>query len=310
MDTLFICVTGVLAACSGGGFGSVLPSINGSTHRATWSTSTPPPTVFVASDNGQSVEGYNQQTGALTEDIALGQGEPGGLAVDGRGNLYVALWYPCCSVNVYPPGSTNPSSTLTYEGASPFGVAISSQGQVAVGDQNTGTIYFYKSGATKPFKSVSSSSVTSAGYDCYDSNGNLFFVATSPSFSESVVAEIAAGGKSVKILRITNLKSPSGIEVDGTNHLLVLDASVFTIYHYPLPNPGAPSGSTIRGGNLKTPMDFALTSSEKAVWVTDYRNNEIAEYSYPKGGWPKKWIRSYGFYNNPNAVAVYPAPKL
>ncbi len=296
--TRFVCAAALLAACSPN---ALQPQDDVATRAtASWVNAKNLPTVYVSSPGGATVTGFDQKTGEITEQISFNTASPYGLAVDKAGNLYVAL-ASANSIYIFPPGSTKPSLELRYEGKFPWGVSVSQRGEVAVADYDSGSIYFYKKGATTPFNTVSSSSVGSALFDCYDSRGNLYFSASSPS-GAPVVAQIVGGGKgnSVTILGITDLLSAEGIEVSSGNQLLVLDSKAQVLYQYPLPNPTTPSGS-IALRNADYPYDFALARSEKTFWDVNYDDWTASLYAYPKGGPPKRWIRSGDF---PVAVAV------
>jgi DNA-binding beta-propeller fold protein YncE len=307
-------VAALLTACSVSTLQRLDPSIASSTsananhgarHRS-WINTRHPTTVFFSVAGTGAVFGYDAKTGTQTEELSnFGGLSPYGLATDKVGNLYVAAANQDSqsSVMVFPPGSTNPSLTLTFPGNFPWGVAVSSLGEVAATDYFGDSVYFYKKGATTPFNAVTSSDIQREGFICYDAAGNAYFSATDAS-GAYVVAEIVGGGKgnSVSILSLTNKPYVQGVGADDNNHLLVLDGKAYVIYQYSLPKPTSPVG-TIPLGNAINPQGFALTKSDKTFWEADYDDVTVSKYSYPAGGWPKQFIRSPG-----SAVGVAVSP--
>jgi DNA-binding beta-propeller fold protein YncE len=117
--------------------------------------------LFVADFGALQVFEIPAGTTTVTALNLQGIVEPIGVAVDqSTGDLWVTDGQGA-KVNVYPPGSTSPSQTIT--GFSfPYAISIQSKGKplkglrsVAVSDINTKVVYAFKPGKTSPYATLS-----------------------------------------------------------------------------------------------------------------------------------------------------------
>ncbi len=276
----------LLAGCSGS-LSQGTPSGAVSVHRTlgrSWVDTSDRPAIFVSSPNASTVYGYSQKTGRETEEIS-GLAGPGQLATDVGGNLYVSTSADS-QVLVFLEGSTKPSLTLTGAGPSPVGLAVSRKGEVAVvssPDGGAGNVVFYEKGAKKPFSTIPTGGLVPL-FDVYDSKGNLWL--DSAQNGAWALAEVVGGGRGRQLVQFRvspNLSEPSGVAVDGADHILVADGETLSVYQYQLPNPSQPTATILLTGAMH-PVGIALTKSEASIYDADDYANAAQRFAYPAGG--------------------------
>ena len=217
------------------------------------------------------------------------------LNVDRFHNLY-AVEFVAGKVVVFPHGATQPSRTLSVEpsGSYPNSVAISHEGEVAVGQFQTNGINFYHRDATMPFKIVKPpASFGSAGFCAYDAQGNLYVIGSAASHA-SHIGEIVGGGKGNAITDLgvnTGITNAKGIQVDRNGDVAVVgDSGTLNVY--------APASNTLLStAQLNDPPNggpnpnggFSMLKSGDDLYVAsailNQKNEGLAlEYAYPTGG--------------------------
>jgi hypothetical protein len=217
------------------------------------------------------------------------------LNVDRFHNLY-AVEFVAGKVVVFPRGATQPSRTLSVEpgGSFPNAVAISHEGEVAVGQFQTNGINFYHRGATMPFKIVAApATFGSAGFCAYDAHGNLYVIGSAASHA-SHIGEIVGGGRGNTVTDLginTGITNAKGIQVDKDGNVAVLgDSGTLNVY--------APASNTLLStASLNDPPNggpnpnggFSMLKSGDDLYVAsgvlNQQNEGLAlEYAYPAGG--------------------------
>ena len=209
--------------------------------------------------------------------ITDGIDQPEGLAVDTKGNLYVAN-LGSNTVTVYGPRKTTPSLTLKVPDP-PLDVAVGSNGYVYVGD-TAGGVDVYPPGATSSSRRLTNSSLAVVAGVAVSSSNDVYAAGSSgnSSYATSAVVEFAKAKGSGKNLGLAGLYGRlPGVIVTG-NDLIVTGFDAGEILTYPLGHT-SPS-STI---SVDSPVRPALTKAEHKIFVpsTGYGNTSV--YDYPSG---------------------------
>lgn len=95
-----------------------------------------------------------------------------GLFVDRYRNLYLTNWLSN-TVEMYPPGSLNPSRVYTNSLDRPLYAVVNHQGNLYVGNGTGGTVIEYLAGSTTPRRVAQSDGTEADGMD-FDRRGNLY----------------------------------------------------------------------------------------------------------------------------------------
>jgi hypothetical protein len=174
----FICVLGFLSAgVSVSAAGARSPRGGASQHRGGWMApdANPKHAWLYVADGQVAVTIYdldrigNPQIGSITQGLST----PGGVGIDGNGNVYVAN-ETGGNVTVYAPGATSPSSTLVAPGA-PEAVAFDSDDDVWVAVRGTNPgIAEYLPGETTPAQYITSNLVQIPSELAFDATGTLY----------------------------------------------------------------------------------------------------------------------------------------
>jgi hypothetical protein len=212
--------------------------------------------LYVADAVNEVVKVFNRGSTSPFE-VLNAHGYPYGEAVDNSGNVYVAVQATPGSnqgfVAIYPPGATEPTSTLidSSRGFSPVNVALDAQDNVFVSfdaKQNTapGSIDEFKAGTTTP-TNLGITLTNGIGWLAIDQNGNLIVPdgkkvrvyppgSNKPSFS-------FGGGKKLAPVSVALNQAGDRIYVGeyGANPPIVNSARVYTY-------PGARLVDTITNG--------------------------------------------------------------
>ena len=160
------------------------------------------------------------------------------LALDGSGNLYVANAGGCPpdnTVNVYAPGQTSPSRTITLPSTEckPFALLLDDRGDLYVITQtygpykgypgHYGSIYEYSPGATSPSRTIPDKDTPTAM--ALDSAENLYVV-DSGNLKNGGDAGVSVyvPGKTTPKRRIKGLRGALDGAVDASGNLYVADS--------------------------------------------------------------------------------------
>lgn len=267
--------------------------------------------VFVSDSLHNVVNGYDQATGTLLIHLT-GFDIPQGLASDGHGNIYVAD-SGNQRVLVFAPRQTKPFRTLDDLGWSPTGVAVSDAGEVAVTNNVAvqgpggygyypGSVTFFKKDEKRIYRWLDGAQFAYPYFCAYDHAGNLYLDAVSLA-AKTTVGEIVGGarGKMFEPVEMSGVHFPGGVQVDGSNELLVLDQYRSTIHRYSL--DAGHSDGTVQLAGAGDPVSFALTSDDAEFYAADARQAAIEQYAYPAGGNPTQEIPVGGM---PTGIAVTP----
>ncbi|MFI5351554.1 MAG: choice-of-anchor D domain-containing protein [Candidatus Binatales bacterium] len=234
---------------------------------------------------------------ATLEGMNTGISVPGGVVVDGTGNLYVSnVGHECddavcdSSVIVYPAGSTgNSAPSATISGPKTQlefsrGIALDGAGNIYVANVGSvvingglGTVTVYPAGSNgnvAPSATIGGSftGLNGAFGIAVDASGNIYVanaysntVTVYPAGSNGNVAPSATIGGSN-----TGLSEPYGIAVDAKGNIYATNYGRGTVTVYPAGSNGnATPSATISGSNTGlSPVAIALDGSGN-IYVTD-----------------------------------------
>jgi len=268
------------------------------------------PLIFDSNPFGGAVDIFPQ---AGTNQKMIGQitglSKPQGLATDPNANLYVAN-PGSANVLVYaPPYTKPPILTLNDSGHSPYGVAISPLGVVAVTDLN-GSVSFYPKHATKACATVSDRNFPTIYYDAFDHYGNLYIDGAQNvivnSSQDTVVGEITGGCQAKKIALLLKPESSyaipgGGVQIDKAHRIAIQHASGADIRTYNPPQNGT-LGNPVSILDLKagSAFDFVFLASGTELYNADcyYRQCSGALTFYD--GYPETESAENVIYTNSN----------
>ncbi|HEY1682557.1 MAG TPA: hypothetical protein VGF98_13015 [Candidatus Tumulicola sp.] len=226
----------------------------------------PAPVLYVAQYNGSRILLFDPRKhdknpiGQITDGVQ----DPMGLATDNKGDLYVLnTIYP--SVTMYPPGSKEPSFTIS-KGISfaPYGLAVDSSGDVFVSEQEPDAIVGYRAGSTSPFERITfKADPVAFGIDRED---DLIVI------NGSEVVKIPHGTKEKIDLHLEGLTGPEAVSVRGDDALYVSDFDQNMVFVYPA---GKTKPSYSFGAGMDGPIFSTFGIGSRFFQVN--QNNQIVE---------------------------------
>lgn len=286
--------------------------------------STVTPQVYVSDPATNSVK-ILTPGGALTGTLT-GFNSPAGLAVDNRGNLYVADQGNQV-IKVFAPGKSTPIITLDDSGFYPTGIVTDAADNVYVasvcsGSPGTvtctgpGSVYKYPKGSSAHSTVYDTSAIRAPYYVAFEGNGKLLWA---DGWTAQDGAPVVGHWSSPKSFVASNISIvwPGGIQFDKNDNLAVDDqlgpSKVSTLYVFPHGAAPASSSFPLWTGYPSTNCDivsFALAPDDAAVWtacfeiVSGHRfvPGVSEKMAYPGGGSPTKSIAN-GTYGSGIAVA-------
>lgn len=224
--------------------------------------------LFVADLQANVVEMYNPKVPNPTPEgsITTGISNPGQLAVDKKGTLYVAN-IGNSSITEYPKGQTSPSLTITNGLSSPEGIAVDSKGDIFASNLNNNTVVAYLPGQSSPYETINFGSLGQpAGIDT-DGNDNLW-VATD---STNSVYEIQAGSSTPQNANLTGLSGPAGVSF-GPNDVMYVSnftGSNVQVYAY---GTTTPKKTIVNGIEYEGPTLNGFTATGTFFQSNQFKN--------------------------------------
>jgi sugar lactone lactonase YvrE len=194
-------------------------------------------------------------------------GETAATALDGNGNVYVAV-YGGTTVFEMPAGCASSACVTTLGGGffAPIGIAVDSAGNVYVADYANSAVYEMPPGCT------SASCVTPLGGGfagpwsvAVDGSANVYI----GDFGNNAVKEMPAGCASAACV-ITlggGFNQPTGVAVDGSGNVYVADFGNGAVKQMPAGCTSAGCVTTL-GGGFNDPAGVAVGGAN-IVYVTD-----------------------------------------
>jgi DNA-binding beta-propeller fold protein YncE len=185
------------------------------THHGSWmatNANAQHPWLYVAGFNNGIVSIFDLAELGHRRATLIGQitgiPEPNGICLDANGNLYVAT-YDNNTVEVFPPGATSPSLTLSQGLGEAVDVAIDASDNVYVSSRIPPSITVFPPGSTTPSAVITSSLIAHPMALQFDSAGNLY-----AADFDTGIAEIPAGSQQPVRVPLRNVQRALGIAVD------------------------------------------------------------------------------------------------
>ncbi|HTJ25587.1 MAG TPA: hypothetical protein VMA36_05410 [Candidatus Limnocylindria bacterium] len=144
---------------------------------------------FFPHRTASSIEEFAPGATTATTKITGTPAQPGGIAVDPQGNVYVAD--KTGAVDVYAPGGTTPSETLSDPSlGSPSRLALDASGGLYVNDATNDDIAYFAAGQTALTSTLSDGSfgITPGAPIMIDPSGNLWYSLTGNNVIERLSA--------------------------------------------------------------------------------------------------------------------------
>jgi hypothetical protein len=175
-----------------------------------------------------------------------------------------------------------PIKTLsTPDGSMPSSCAMNSDGDLAVGDLQTGDVILYRH-ASGTGKAIASP-LFAEYFDGYDNKGNLFFDGFDIN-TTVLLEELPKGSDTVRPISTSNtIRFPGSVQWDG-KYMTVFDQYSNDFYRYTIEGTKATLKSTIA---LSGSSDCAQTwIATGVVYCGDAGNDNGEVFKYPAGGSP------------------------
>ncbi|HLY01076.1 MAG TPA: NHL repeat-containing protein [Candidatus Cybelea sp.] len=273
-----------LAACTAHGE-SAIPPVSLQRPPATFSRVNAGGAMLYVSDPvGNDVAVYHASGSKQSPIATITQGiaGPAGMAVDGKGNLFVANTTGN-SVTEYAPNGTSPEATYSQSVLGPVDVAVDGAGTLYVANfySFAASVVEFPSGSRTPSVTIGDPC------SCYpvglalDAKGDLY-VAYDDYYEQTLIYKYAPGSsKGVSLgLQFSQLRwEAPGLAFDKSANLLVANATLPGVQIYPA-GKLSPSKTLEKRGS---PRFLAFDSTENNVFVTDTSKNAVEEYAYPSG---------------------------
>ena len=205
----------------------------------------------------------------VTTLVSTGLSFPGGVAVDGSGNVYIAD----TSNNAVKEwnASTQAVTTLVSSGLSnPAGVAVDGAGNVYIADWGHLAIKEWNA-STHAVTTLVSSGLNFPNGVAVDGAGNVYIADT----GHNEIEEWNASTHAVTTLVSTGLYNPEGVAVDGAGNVYIADATNNAIKKW---NASTQAVTALVSSGLNTPYGVAV-DGEGNVYIADRGNNAIKEWN-------------------------------
>lgn len=190
---------------------------------------------------------------------------PGGVALDGDGNIYVTSQGMYGRVLKLAPGSTTPT-VLPFSGLyQPQGVAVDTNGAVYVSDFNNRVVKLTAGSDAQtvlPF--------TGLNYPeglAVDSGGNVYVADR----GNDRVVELAAGSNTQTVLPFSGLNNPDGVAVDGSGTVYLTDTDNNRVLKLAA---GSKDQNVLPFAGAAVPWGITV-DSDANVYVTEHDSSKV-----------------------------------
>jgi sugar lactone lactonase YvrE len=232
---------------------------------------------------------------AVSTSLGSGVSGPGGVAIDGNGNVFVADTGNNAVKEIVAAGGYINVLTLGSGFNRPNEVVVDGNGNLFVADAGNNAVKEILAVGGYTTVSTLGSGFNNPSGVAVDGSGNVFVGDT----GNRAVKEIPAGGYTTTPLTLgSGFNQPIGVAVDGTGNVFVADAGHNSVFEI-LANGGYTVVYT-RGGGFNAPYGVALDANGN-VFVADVMNNAVKEILAASG---YTAVNAVAAGSNPQGVAV------
>lgn len=219
-----------------------------------------------------------------------------GIGVNAKRVLYIPL-LTTKTILTFKPNCGHAGPTLNDPNGEPVDVAFDNTNNIVyVDDYSTNRVDVYENGATSPTRALSNPAVNTTEGIGVDAQGDVF----QSSFNSNIVEYPRGHEKGNKVLPLTGLTLPVGLEFDLKGNLIVIDeANGILVYAPPL--TGAPKKVVTPQGNS---VFGKLDAKNRKLYVSDSHSSAVDVYAYPSLKY--KYAISNGLGRLTSGVAVDP----
>jgi sugar lactone lactonase YvrE len=174
------------------------------------------PWLYVAGNASNNVVIYDLAKPGFPEvgSLSTGISSPGGIALDKKGDLYVAN--ASGTVTVYPPGKTVPKKTLSDRLTMPESIAVDPSGNIYVCNRGSvPSIVVFRKGKSKASLVITDRLIQVPAQIALDAAGDLFYADNNTGVSE--IRFGTSGSQTMVSLKLKDLQRTDGLAVDPTD---------------------------------------------------------------------------------------------
>ncbi|HEY1428904.1 MAG TPA: hypothetical protein VGF18_04985 [Candidatus Tumulicola sp.] len=265
--------------------------------------------VYVADTFNQEIDIFDRSSknGKPVGAITSGLSDPAGMAVDKKGNLYVAnenFVTSSWSVPMYAPGATTPTKVYATDLSQPTNVAVARDGTIYICNYNflsNGWVSVYPKGdVTKEYR-LSDFGGGAPLSVALDKAGNAYVMYDINAYGNDAVNKYAPNATTGTNLNL-EFNSGADIAIDASGDIvLAQQINPSGILVFP---PGAVAASrSIQLPTGKQPFAFAVTPNEKQLLAADSFNGEVFALNFQTGQQLRVFATGFG---NPGGIALSP----
>ena len=194
----------------------------------------------------------------VTDLVAAGLNAPGGVAVDGAGDVYIADTGNNAIKEWTAAGGL---TTLVGTGLSgPTGLAVDGAGNVYIADTGDNAVKEWRAGAIPGSAPVTSlAGLHAPAGVAVDGSGNVYIADT----GDNVIAELPAGAGAATNLIATGLTGPQGVAVDGAGNVYAASTGGNGLVEW---LPGLGAVTLAAGGAVAGPAGLAVDVQGQCVF--------------------------------------------
>ncbi|MGA2595368.1 MAG: BACON domain-containing carbohydrate-binding protein, partial [Bryobacteraceae bacterium] len=219
--------------------------------------------TFTVTQTGTSFAPFS----VLSTLVSSGLKTPGGVAVDGNGNVYIAD----SGDNAVKEWNTTLTALVSSGLSNPQGVAVDGKGNIYIADSTDNAIKEWNA-VTNAVTSLVGSGISYPAGVAVDAQGNVYF----SDYGHNAIKEWIAASGLVNTLVSTGLNAPRGVAVDALGNVYFADSKNNAIKKWIAGS--SPQVVTLVNSGLNTPSGVAV-DGDGNVYIADTSNNAIKEWN-------------------------------